>query len=201
VTIVACREDGRILQGEIEINLSISSRLTERESERMEEKEVLFVLNVGVMFARSVSNAHSSSSVNIGPAAAPARVYLNTALYVLFVHGRGKYLAQRRRTSVLEIKRKVKENGMNGEKDTQQMQQHALRENGREEKVLHSYLMPEGINRQLCHTLKSGASVLSHSIAQLSCNSLASSSLFFSLRQPLENLLFSISFFARPGCV
>jgi hypothetical protein len=39
VTIVACREDGRILQGEIEINLSISSRLTERESERMEEKE------------------------------------------------------------------------------------------------------------------------------------------------------------------
>jgi hypothetical protein len=209
VTIVACREDGRILQGEIEINLSISSRLTERESERMEEKEeeenggkkVHFVLNVGVMFARSVSNAHSSSSVNIGPAAAPARVYLNTALYVLFVHGRVKYLAQRRRTSVLEIKRKVKENGMNGEKDTQQMQQHALRENGREEKVLHSYLMPEGINRQLCHTLKSGASVLSHSIAQLSCNSLASSSLFFSLRQPLENLLFSISFFARPGCV
>jgi hypothetical protein len=99
---------------------------------------------------------------------------------------------------VLEIKRKVKENGMNGEKDTQQM---PLRENGREEKVLHSYLMPEGINRQLCHTLKSGASVLSHSIAQLSCNSLASSSLFFSLRQPLENLLFSISFFARPGCV
>jgi hypothetical protein len=42
--------------------------------------------------------------------------------------------------------------------------------------------MPEGINRQLCcHKLKSGASVLSHSIAQLSCNSLASSSLFFSL--------------------
>lgn len=39
VTIVACREDGRILQGEIEINLSISSRLTERESERMGEKE------------------------------------------------------------------------------------------------------------------------------------------------------------------
>jgi hypothetical protein len=37
--IVACREGGRILHGEIEINLSISSRLTERESERMEEKE------------------------------------------------------------------------------------------------------------------------------------------------------------------
>ncbi len=69
---------------------------------------------------------------------------------------------------------------MNGDKDTQQMQQ-PLKENGREEKV-HSYLMPEGINRQLCHTLKSGASVLSHSIAQLvSRNSLASSSLFFSL--------------------
>jgi hypothetical protein len=85
--------------------------------------------------------------------------------------------------------------------DAAAWQQHALRENGREEKVLHSYLMPEGINRQLCHTLKSGASVLSHSIAQLPCNSLASSFLFFSLRQPLENLLFSISFFARPGCV
>lgn len=83
---------------------------------------------------------------------------------------------------------------MNGGKDTQQMQQ-PLRKKWERRKVLHSYLVPEGINRQLRHTLKSGASVLSHSIAQLSCDSLASSSLFFSLRQPLKNLfgfLFSL---------
>lgn len=53
---------------------------------------------------------------------------------------------------------------MNREKDTQQMQQPSTKE-----KVLHSYLMPEGINKQLGHTLKSGAPVLSYSIAQLSC--------------------------------
>jgi hypothetical protein len=71
-------------------------------------KKVHFVLNVGVMFARSVSNAPSSSSVNIGSAAAPVGVYLNTALHV-FVHGRGKYLPQRRRTSVLGIRSKWNE--------------------------------------------------------------------------------------------
>ena len=40
VTIVAYREDGRILQSKIETSISnILSRLTERESERMGEKE------------------------------------------------------------------------------------------------------------------------------------------------------------------
>ena len=40
VTIVAFREDGRILQSKIETSISnILSRLTERESERMGEKE------------------------------------------------------------------------------------------------------------------------------------------------------------------
>ena len=43
----------------------------EKEEEEERKEKVHFVLKVGVMFARTVSNAYSSSSANIGPAAAP----------------------------------------------------------------------------------------------------------------------------------
>lgn len=110
----------------------VRKRERERKWKRM-KKETSSFRCAGVMFARSVSNAHSSWSANIGRAAAAAPA----APAALFEHG-APSICPWQNICASRWKRPAKTEGIHSTKPSSW----GRRANGL--KVLHSYLMPEG---------------------------------------------------------